>query len=146
MPPRTDMSGQPGAVIAALQRATHVTLHALGARLSDLGLSGSEQNALAAMADGIVRSVGELAAATGTRPSTLTSVLDRLERKHFLERDVDYTDRRSVLISLTPPGREAAGAALAAATAVEKSALAGISKQQLAGFFAVTRALTEVTR
>lgn len=139
-------SDQPGAVIAALQQATHATLHALAAQLADLGLTASEQNVLAAMADGMVRSVGELATATGTRPSTLTSVLDRLERKLHLQRDVDYSDRRSVLISLTPAGRDMADAVLAALGSLERSALAGLSARQLAGFFAVTRALTDGSR
>jgi MarR family transcriptional regulator, organic hydroperoxide resistance regulator len=130
-------------VVAELQRATHVTLRALAASLTELSLTGSEQNVLAALADGQVRSVGELANATGTKSSTLTSVLDRLERRGVLERDVDYTDRRSVLIRLTPTGRWTAAKVREAIKDMEKTALAGISRQQLAGFFAVTLALTE---
>jgi MarR family transcriptional regulator, organic hydroperoxide resistance regulator len=133
-------------VLAELQRATHATLHALAASLVELSLTGSEQNVLAALADGQVRSVGELANATGTKPSTLTSVLDRLERRGDLERDVDYTDRRSVLIRLTPAGRRTAAKIREAIKDLEASALRGISKQQLAGFFAVTLALTEGAR
>ncbi len=133
-------------VVAELQRATHATLHALAASLAELSLTGSEQNVLAALADGQVRSVGELANATGTKSSTLTSVLDRLERRGDLERDVDYTDRRSVLIRLTPTGRWTAAKVREAIKDIEKSALAGISRQQLAGFFAVTLALTEAAR
>lgn len=133
-------------VVAELQRATHATLHALAASLAELSLTGSEQNVLAALADGQVRSVGELVNATGTKSSTLTSVLDRLERRGDLERDVDYTDRRSVLIRLTPTGRWTAAKVREAIKDIEKSALAGISRQQLAGFFAVTLALTEAAR
>jgi MarR family transcriptional regulator, organic hydroperoxide resistance regulator len=146
MAPGPAIPDRPGAVIAALQQATHATLRGLAASLADLGFAGSEQNVLAALADGQVRSVGELAEATGTKPSTLTSVLDRLEHKRQLERDVDYADRRLVLISLTPPGRESARAVLAAMTTLEESALAGISRPQLAGFFAVTRALSGAVR
>ena len=130
-------------VLAALHRATHATLHMLSARLEHLGLTPSEQNVLSVMADGHVRAVGELAAATGTKASTLTSVLDRLERKGHLERDADFSDRRSVLVRLTPAGRRVASAVHSAVAALEESALAGVSKQQLAGFYAVTIALTE---
>jgi MarR family transcriptional regulator, organic hydroperoxide resistance regulator len=130
-------------VLTALHRAAHVTVHVLGAELAHLGLNASEQNVLAVLADGQVRSVGELAAATGTKPSTLTSVLDRLERQGHLERDVDYGDRRSVLIAPTRSGQEVAAAVHAASAALESSALASLSKQQLDGFFAVTNALTE---
>jgi MarR family transcriptional regulator, organic hydroperoxide resistance regulator len=133
-------------VLAELQRATHATLNALAASLAELSLTGSEQNVLAALADGQTRSVGELANATGTKPSTLTSVLDRLERRGQLERDVDYTDRRSVLIRLTPAGRWTAAKVREAIKDLEKNALKGISKQQLAGFFTVTLALAEVAR
>jgi MarR family transcriptional regulator, organic hydroperoxide resistance regulator len=133
-------------VLAELQRATHATLNALAASLAELSLTGSEQNVLAALADGEVRSVGELANATGTKSSTLTSVLDRLERRGDLERDVDYTDRRSVLIRLTPSGRSTAAEVREAIKDLEKAAMKGISKQQLAGFFAVTLALAEAAK
>jgi MarR family transcriptional regulator, organic hydroperoxide resistance regulator len=133
-------------VLAELQRATHATLQALAASLAELSLTGSEQNVLAALSEGQVRSVGELANATGTKPSTLTSVLDRLERRGDLERDMDYTDRRSVLIRLTPTGRRTAAKVREAIKDLEKSALKGISRQQLAGFFAVTLALTEAAK
>jgi MarR family transcriptional regulator, organic hydroperoxide resistance regulator len=133
-------------VVAALQRATHVTMRALGVSLYELDLTGSEQNVLAALADGKDCAVGELAAATGTKSSTLTSVLDRLERKGALERIADDADRRSVLIRLTPPGRRTATRVQRAVATLEHSALAGLSPGQLAGFFAVTRALTAATQ
>jgi MarR family transcriptional regulator, organic hydroperoxide resistance regulator len=133
-------------VVAELQRATHATLNALAASLAELSLTGSEQNVLAAMADGQTRSVGELANATGTKSSTLTSVLDRLESRGQLERDVDYTDRRSVLIRLTPAGQWTAAKVREAIKDLEKSALKGISRQQLADFFTVTLALAEAAK
>ena len=71
--------------LLALQRATHATLHALAAQLVGLDLTASEINALANLADGRL-TVSELAAATGTKPSTLTSVLDRLERRGQIRR------------------------------------------------------------
>jgi DNA-binding MarR family transcriptional regulator len=135
-----------GAVIPALQQATHATLHALAVRLESLGLTGSEQNVLAAFGGDRARAASELAAATGTKASTLTSVLDRLERKGHAARDVDYSDRRSVIISLTPAGRRASEAVQSAMISLERSALAGVSRQQLAGFFAVTAALTRGSR
>jgi DNA-binding MarR family transcriptional regulator len=135
-----------GAVIPALQQATHATLHALAVRLESLGLTASEQNVLAAFTGDRARTVGELAAATGTKASTLTSVLDRLERKGHAARDVDYSDRRSVIISLTPAGLQASEAVQSAMIWLERSALADVSRQQLAGFFAVTAALTQGSR
>jgi MarR family transcriptional regulator, organic hydroperoxide resistance regulator len=133
-------------VVLALQRATHATLHVLAGRLARLGLSASEINVLANLADGRTRSVGEIASDTATKATTLTSVLDRLERRGYLTRGLDPADRRSFLVSLTADGRSAAGAARAATADLERAALAGVSDADLAGFRAVTRALTEVPR
>jgi DNA-binding MarR family transcriptional regulator len=133
-------------VVLALHRATHATLHVLAARLAGLNLSASEINVLANLADGRNRSVGEIASGTATKPTTLTSVLDRLERRGYLTRDLDPADRRSFLVSLTADGRRSAAAVRAAVADLECAALAGVGDADLAGFLAVTRALTEVPR
>jgi MarR family transcriptional regulator, organic hydroperoxide resistance regulator len=135
-----------GGLILALHRAAHATAHAVTARQAQFALTPSEQNVLAVLADVTARTVGAIAAATGTKSSTLTSVLDRLENRGYMTREADLTDRRAVLINLTGPGRQAAAAVSAAIADLEQSALAGLSKQQLSGFFAVTGALTEATR
>ncbi len=137
---------EPGFLILALHRATHATLHALAARLDGLNLTASEINVLANLADGRTRSIGELGSDTATRPTTLTSVLDRLVRKGYVTRELDPADRRSFRVSLTAEGREVAGAARGAAEDLERTALAAISDADLAGFRAVTRALAEVSR
>ena len=73
----------------ALQRATHRTLHALSAALADLHLSGAEINALANLGDGGTLNVRQLSERTGTRASTLTGLLDRLENRGYLSRELD---------------------------------------------------------
>jgi len=78
-----------------------------------------------------------------TRPTTLTSVLDRLVRRGYVVRDVDPADRRSFLVSLTPAGQRAAGTASAAVRELEQSVLIRVSPAQRAGFFAVIDALSE---
>jgi DNA-binding MarR family transcriptional regulator len=135
----------PLGVILALQQATHATLHALGARLSGLDLAPPDINLLANLADGRRRTVGALAAATVTKPTTLTSALDRLARRGFLVRDVDPADRRSFLISLTPSGQAAARTVAAAVHDLERRALATVTEADVAGFHALTSALMEVS-
>ncbi len=137
---------QPGDVILALHRATHATLHALAVRLAELNLSASEINVLANLADRRNRSIGELASDTATKPTTLTSVLDRLVRRGYVTRELDPADRRSFQVSLTADGARVADAARAAVADLERTALAAISDDDRAGFRAVTRALTEVPR
>ena len=136
----------PGNVILALHRATHATLHALTTALADLDLPAADIDVLAILADGAGRTVGALATATATRPSTLTSLLDRLIRRGYIARELDPADRRSFLISLTPAGRAVAEHAAAAIADLERQALATMTSAQRAGFHAVIDALTEVTR
>ena len=133
----------PPDVVLALHRATHATLHALATRLAELDLTASEINVLANRAGHDPLTVGALAAATATRPTTLTSVLDRLVRRGYVVRDVDPADRRSFLVSLTPAGQRAAGTASAAVRELEQSVLIRVSPAQRAGFFAVIDALSE---
>ncbi|HET7015818.1 MAG TPA: MarR family transcriptional regulator [Streptosporangiaceae bacterium] len=133
-------------LILALQRTTHATLRLLAVRLAEENLSPSEINALANLADGRVRSVGELAAAAGVRPTTLTSLLDRLAKRGYLTRELDPADRRSFQLHLTPAGAPAAASALAAMTEIEREAASSLTEADLAGFTNVLRALQEVSR
>jgi MarR family transcriptional repressor of emrRAB len=132
-------------ILLALQRATHRTLQALTVALADLDLTASEINTLANLADGRSRNVRELAEDTGTRATTLTGVLDRLERRGYLIRELDPADRRSFRITLTTPGRAAARKVRAAVSELEAAATAGLSARQLAGYHAVVSALQEVS-
>jgi MarR family transcriptional regulator, organic hydroperoxide resistance regulator len=132
-------------VILALHRATHATLHALAARLASLDLSAPDMNVLANLADGARRTVGALATATATKPTTLTSALDRLVKRGYIARDLDPADRRSFLISLTPRGEAAAQTVAAAVHDLERQALATVTDTDAAGFHALIDALTEVS-
>ena len=130
--------------LLALQRAAHATLHVLSAELVDLDLTPSEINALANLADGRARTVSELGAAAGTRPTTLTSVLDRLERRGHITRGTRPGDRRAVLVELTPSGQLAATTIRQAIADLEHRALDGLPHDAVAGLRAALQALTEV--
>ncbi|MFD1659169.1 MarR family winged helix-turn-helix transcriptional regulator [Streptomyces caeni] len=142
----TSSSASPyGSALLALQRATHATLQILMAELVDLDLTASEINALAILADGQGRTVSELGAAAGTRPTTLTSVLDRLERRGHITRGTRPGDRRVVVIELTSSGRPAADTIRQTLAAVEARALDGLPTGAVADFHTVLRALAEVS-
>lgn len=128
--------------LLALQRATHATLQLIASELVDLDLTASEINALANLSDGTGRTVSQLGAAVGTRPTTLTSVLDRLERRGHITRGSRDGDRRSVLIELTESGRTAAAMIRQTLSGVERRALHGLPRDAVAGFYAVLDALT----
>ena len=89
--------------------------------------------------------MGALATATATKPTTLTSALDRLARRGYLVRDIDPADRRSFLVSLTPSGEAAAQTVAAAVGDLERQALAAVTEADVAGFHALIDALTEVS-
>jgi DNA-binding MarR family transcriptional regulator len=131
----------PASVLLALQRATHATLQLIAADLVDLDLTASEINALANLADGESRTVSQLGAAVGVKPTTLTSVLDRLERRGHITRGVRAGDRRSVLIELTDSGREAAAVITRSLADIERRALGALSVEAIAGFHSVVSAL-----
>ncbi len=131
--------------LLALQRATHVTQHVLAAELVDLDLTASEISALANLADGCGRTVSELGAAAGARPTTLTSVLDRLERRGHITRGARAGDRRSVLIELTSAGLLAAEKIRQTLTDLEHRALGALPADAVASFHTVLQALTKVS-
>lgn len=129
----------------ALQRATHATLHVLACRLVDLNLTPSEINALANLSDGRTRTVSELAAGIGSRPTTVTSVLDRLERRGHITRGTNAGDRRAVAIELTPSGRRAAATISQQFRDLEKRALAHLPSETIDAVLTALQALTEVS-
>lgn len=130
--------------LLALQRAVHATLHTLAGRLSDLELSASEINALANLASGSGRTISELSAATGTRPSTLTGVVDRLEHRGHLTRGAQAGDRRAVRLDLTPSGRDAATTIRTVMAELEQQTVADLPATALDGLRAGLEAFAAV--
>jgi MarR family transcriptional regulator, organic hydroperoxide resistance regulator len=130
--------------VLAVQRAAHACVHALAAQLADLGLTGSEINALANLANIRGRTVSELAAAAGVRATTMTSVLDRLERRGLIRRTPQPGDRRAVLVQLTGSGSQVSRAISEAIARLERHALAGLDAAATVGLRAGLDALAEV--
>jgi DNA-binding MarR family transcriptional regulator len=89
--------------------------------------------------------VSELSAAAGSRPTTLTSVLDRLAGRGLVTRGSSPGDRRVVLIELTAAGQKAATVIRATIDGLERQALGSLSTGEIAGLRAGLQALTEVT-
>jgi DNA-binding MarR family transcriptional regulator len=132
-------------VIIELQRATHAAGVQLEELLSDVALSQGEAHVIALLADGTQHTVGELQRDLGHRPSTLSGILDRLESRGLIRRDLNDADRRSFLISLTRSGRAAARTVVDVLQTIEQSALEHVAARDVAGFHAVARALTETS-
>jgi DNA-binding MarR family transcriptional regulator len=132
-------------VIVALEATVHRVLERLAVELEDLGLSHGEVNALAQLEPEAVRTVAELQAATGQRASTLTGVLDRLERRGLVERQLNPRDRRSFTVTLTDGGEEAAVRVKGTLRELDGEVLAAVSQLAAKGFFDVLSALDEMS-
>ena len=98
----------PPNLVAAIEATVHRVLEKLASELADLGLTHGEVNAVAQLEPGAPVTIAELLSATGQRASTLTGVLDRLERRGLVERELNPLDRRSFTVTLTKPGAVAA--------------------------------------
>jgi len=73
---------------------------------SSFGITGPQLWALKTLSrhDGLA--LGDLSRQMYLHPSTITGVIDRLERKGYVARDRDRNDRRVVKVKLTPAGEE----------------------------------------
>ncbi|HEY7047059.1 MAG TPA: MarR family transcriptional regulator [Jatrophihabitantaceae bacterium] len=132
-------------VLLGLQRATHATTHALAAHVADLGLTPAEINALANLAGSRPRTVSELGQLIGSPPTTLTSVLDRLERRGHVARNPHPSDRRALVVELTPSGRRAAASIRRAIGRLETHLLGRLDAASIDGLRAGLDALTGAT-
>ncbi len=70
------------------------------------GLTGPQLLILHMIREAGSLSVGALARSVSLSQATVTSILDRLERKRFLTRTRDSADKRKVLVALSPLGEE----------------------------------------
>jgi len=80
-------------------------------------------------ADGL--KVVALGRKAGLEPSTMTGLLDRMERDGLVARSIDPRDRRAQQIRLTPQGRNAEAPVQAVVEAVMAKVFAGIAVPEL---------------
>lgn len=132
-------------IVQPLRRTTHLVTHALDRELRGLGLTPGETHVLADLASASGEATpGDLHRGFGHRNSTVTGIVDRLERKGLVERAPNPRDRRSQLVRLTAPGRRAARTVARAIGHVDAAVSARTSAAERAGFHAVLDALGEV--
>jgi len=141
------MSGtRPLRFLSPLHRATRqIALH-LKKPCGRAGVSGAEGHLVTYLRSYGPCRVGTLARVFGHQPSTLTSLLDRLESRALIRREVDAEDRRSFKVSLTAAGGRAADQLRQALERLEAEISARLKPAELAGFQAVMSAIAEITR
>ena len=99
--------------------------------LRDLGLSAGARHLLAAL-DGHAGPLTptEIADRMIQTPASVTSLLDTLARRGLVVREHDPSDRRQVLVSLTPEARGVVDAYLPRIVALQSALTAGLTETE----------------
>ncbi|HKR66671.1 MAG TPA: MarR family transcriptional regulator [Thermoanaerobaculia bacterium] len=129
--------------LSPLHRATRQIGLWFEERLTDF--AGVEGHLLSYLAPYGPCPVSELNRVFGLKPSTMTSILDRLEAQGLLERTPNPEDGRSFLIGLTKKGEKASARVNALVTELEKAIGSRVTKADLAGFQNVMNAIEKAT-
>ena len=112
----------------------HRATHRIGLYLAEAGghgLSQGESHILAQLAASAPATVGDLHRGLAHKRSTLTSILDRLVERGYVTRDVGTTDRRTVVIGLTPAGRQVARRVLRTLASLEHAVARRVSEREI---------------
>ena len=127
-------------VYLAIQHAG-LRLRALDA---ELGLSASRFSVLARLRYGPSASVSELARAEHVAQPTMTKLVDGLVGAGLVARAPDATDRRRVIIELTPDGRALVRRACARKIAWVKATLSHMNERERATLTRAARTIDDV--
>ena len=129
-------------LIPHVHRATHrIGLHI--EQFREPAVNQAEAHVLVFLASADRPTIGEVHRAFGHKRSTLTSILDRLERRKLVRRASDTRDRRAFRVTLTPSGRQAARRITAYLRAFEIARLRGIPAGDVRAFLRVLERLAE---
>ena len=112
-------------------------------KLSEFELTPSQFFVFSALCMGDGITVGELGERVHLDSSTLTGIIDRMERSEYLERKPNPDDRRSVLVYLTDRARELAPHILEFADELDATLRKPFTKVEMEEFEKVLRALAE---
>jgi DNA-binding MarR family transcriptional regulator len=107
-------------IIPALERATHAVALWIERAFADLRLTQAEAHVLAYLARHAPCSINDLHRSFGHKRSTLTSLLDRLEARGWIQRGAHPESRRLVLVQLTDAGQPVAERVSTALGALEE--------------------------
>jgi DNA-binding MarR family transcriptional regulator len=108
------------------------------------GLSLAQYHLLEALRESDELTVGELAESAGVAPPTATRMLDCLARLGYVFRRHSESDRRVVLVSLTPTGGTALDAAHRTATEFRRRVFEGLTPEEREHAAPLLRRLAEV--
>jgi DNA-binding MarR family transcriptional regulator len=100
-------------------------------RIEETGLTALEALVVRSVQVNRAAAVGELARALALRASTAGYVVGRLAERGYVRRDIDFSDRRVVVVRLAGPGPTVAEMVAAAVSELD-SEIASIAEADLA--------------
>ncbi|TNM46144.1 MarR family transcriptional regulator [Nocardioides albidus] len=136
---RSDLDLGPVAVFSRISRLAHHVDRARRHAFTTHDIESWEFDVLAALrraGEPYELSPGRLLRETLVTSGTMTNRVDRLTARGLVERHPDPSDRRGVLVRLTPEGKEAVDGAFTALLEAEGDLLSGLSQDaqsELAG-------------
>jgi DNA-binding MarR family transcriptional regulator len=132
-------------MLASLERAAHLIGVHVEHAARELGITQAEAHVLVQLARGGATSIATLHREFGTKRSTLTNVLDRLEQRGLVRRELNREDRRSLTISLTRAGAPQARRLARAMDLLEARVRDAVTERDVRGVEAVVDALAAAT-
>lgn len=135
-----------GEITSSFERGAHLIGGYLDSTVGELGLTQGEAHVLAQIGGRGSVSISVLHHEFGHKRSTLTNILDRLETRGLIRREMNRTDRRSITVQLTPAGNRMAGRVTAALDRLERALSDQLQHRDLAGLAAVVQTLEAIVR
>jgi DNA-binding MarR family transcriptional regulator len=132
-------------VISAIHRANRQALIFIDELIRDSGVSAAEGHLMSYVRLYGPSTVGELVRVFGYRKPTMSSMINKLEKRGYLRRLLNAEDKRSLLVELTPKGRELSDACRAQVQGLDAAILEQVTEADLQGFQRVLTAVTDIT-
>ena len=128
-------------MLATIERSAHLIAAYLDHALAGVRVTQAEAHVLAQLHRCGPTSIADLQREFGHKRSTLTGVIDRLERRGCVRREINTADRRSFVIHLSRAGKVAAREVTAVLDELERQVEAQVSDRDLWGLNALAAAL-----
>src|SRR5579859_5361682 len=126
-PPRYDA---PFIARLLLPRAVAEVFEVQDRALAAIGLTARQALILLSCDLGEAGTLAELAELYGLEPSSITRLVDRLEKKRLMERRRSREDRRKTILSLTPRGKAALQRAVRIAAPIAIATWQGVTEKE----------------
>lgn len=133
-------------LLSPLHKAHRQVSLYMESQMKDLDLSMTEGHLLSYVARYGPCTVGELLRVLGLPKSTLTSMLDRLEQRELVTRELNPADRRSFLVATTHAGAERVTESGRFLQEFEAAVKGRVTPEAIEGMHAVLEAISGVSQ